>query len=45
MFMLSIELFLSMQSIFTAFISIKGWSQVLDNVYEKIKMIKKIKFW
>lgn len=28
--------FPSMQSIFTAFISIKGWSQVLDNVYEKI---------
>ncbi|MDA9647897.1 ATP-binding cassette domain-containing protein, partial [Candidatus Pelagibacter sp.] len=28
--------FPSMQSIFTAFISIKGWSKVLDNVYEKI---------
>ena len=28
--------FPSMQSIFTAFISIKGWSKVLDNVHEKI---------
>ena len=28
--------FPSMQSIFTAFVSIKGWSKVLDNVYEKI---------
>ena len=28
--------FPSMQSLFSAFISIKGWSQVLDNVYEKI---------
>ena len=28
--------FPSMQSIFTAFVSIKGWTKVLDNVYEKI---------
>ena len=28
--------FPSMQSIFTAIVSIKGWSKVLDNVYEKI---------
>ena len=29
--------FPSMQSIFTAFVSIKGWSKVLDNVFDKIE--------